>query len=64
MPYKGPLIWVIILVLLQGFCGMTLGQYLCIEIELLVPCPMKPEVPMVFVDVRLSVHLSEVVYGQ
>lgn len=25
VPYKGPLIWVILLVLGQGFCGMTLG---------------------------------------
>ncbi|KAJ8315994.1 hypothetical protein KUTeg_006008 [Tegillarca granosa] len=33
VPYKGPLIWVIILVLLQGFCGMTLGwgiEYLAV----------------------------------
>ncbi|XP_041373715.1 ABC transporter G family member 20-like isoform X1 [Gigantopelta aegis] len=26
VPYLGPLIWVIILALLQGFCGMTLGM--------------------------------------
>ncbi|XP_056011638.1 ABC transporter G family member 20-like [Ostrea edulis] len=25
VPYKGPLIWVILLVMGQGFCGMTLG---------------------------------------
>ncbi|XP_064595500.1 ABC transporter G family member 23-like [Liolophura sinensis] len=25
VPYNGPLIWVILLVLLQGFCGMALG---------------------------------------
>ncbi|XP_069115666.1 ABC transporter G family member 20-like isoform X2 [Argopecten irradians] len=33
VPYKGPLIWVIILVLLQGFCGMTLGIIISVLCE-------------------------------
>ncbi|OWF47833.1 ABC transporter G family member 20 [Mizuhopecten yessoensis] len=33
VPYKGPLIWVIILVLLQGFCGMTLGVIISVVCE-------------------------------
>ncbi|XP_060081925.1 ABC transporter G family member 20-like [Ylistrum balloti] len=33
VPYKGPLIWVIILVLLQGFCVMTLGIIISVLCE-------------------------------
>ncbi|KAL3887370.1 hypothetical protein ACJMK2_027312 [Sinanodonta woodiana] len=53
VPYEGPLIWVIVLVLLQGFCGMALGMIfssICDNENSAIQCALGSVYPMLLLS--------------
>ncbi|KAK3590643.1 hypothetical protein CHS0354_013676 [Potamilus streckersoni] len=53
VPYEGPLIWVIVLVLLQGFCGMALGMIfssICDNESSAIQCALGSVYPMLLLS--------------